>query len=84
MSLLAHGIGVVRDLPIPAVYFVGAAVVVASFVLLLALWQRPHLESNAGGRGLLPWRALADVGAWLLKRGGRWGRYPLRRLCSRS
>jgi hypothetical protein len=54
---LAHGIGVVRDLPIPAVYFfVGAAVVLAvSFVLLFALWRNPLLEANAGGRLLPTW-----------------------------
>jgi hypothetical protein len=52
--LLAHGIGVVRDLPIPAVYFfVGAVVVlVVSFVLLFFLWRRPVLEENADGRTL--------------------------------
>jgi hypothetical protein len=54
VNLLAHGIGVVRDLPIPAAYFfVGAAVVlVASFVLLFYLWRRPLLEAHADGRGL--------------------------------
>ena len=54
MRILAHGIGVVRDLPIPAIYFfVGATVVLgASFVLLLALWRRPVLEAHAGGRAL--------------------------------
>jgi hypothetical protein len=54
VSLLAHGIGVVRDLPIPAVYFfVGAVVVlVASFVLLFFLWRRPLLEAHADGRAL--------------------------------
>jgi hypothetical protein len=56
MSPLAHGIGVVRDLPIPAVYFfVGAAVVlVVSFVLLLFLWRRPLLQAHADGRRLPP------------------------------
>jgi hypothetical protein len=51
---LAHGIGVVRDLPIPAIYFfLGAAIVlVASFLLLLFLWRRPVLEAHAGGRAL--------------------------------
>jgi hypothetical protein len=51
---LAHGIGVVRDLPIPAVYFfIGAAVVLgASFVLLIFLWRRPLLEAHAAGRTL--------------------------------
>ena len=52
--MLAHGIGVVRDLPIPAGYFfVGAALVLGvSFVLLFFLWQRPVLEAHAGGREL--------------------------------
>jgi hypothetical protein len=54
VNILAHGIGVVRDLPIPAAYFfVGAALVLGvSFVLLLVLWRRPLLESHAGGRQL--------------------------------
>jgi hypothetical protein len=54
VTLLAHGIGVVRDLPIPAAYFfVGAVVVlVASFVLLFFLWRRPLLERHSGGRKL--------------------------------
>jgi hypothetical protein len=54
VTLLAHGIGVVRDLPIPAAYFfVGAVVVlVASFVLLLYLWRRPLLAAHADGRRL--------------------------------
>ena len=54
MTLIAHGIGVVRDLPIPAVYFfVGAAVVLgASFVLLFYLWRRPLLEAHADGQRL--------------------------------
>ncbi len=56
MRLIAHGIGVVRDLPIPAGYFfVGAAIVLAvSFVLLFYLWRRPLLEAHAGGRRLAP------------------------------
>jgi hypothetical protein len=54
VSLLAHGIGVVRDLPIPAAYFfVGAAVVLGvSFILLFYLWRRPLLEAHADGRRL--------------------------------
>jgi hypothetical protein len=57
VSLLAHGIGVVRDLPIPAFYFfVGAAVVLGvSFVLLFFLWRSPLLEAHAGGRKLPAW-----------------------------
>jgi hypothetical protein len=51
---IAHGIGVVRDLPIPAVYFfVGAAAVLGvSFVLLVFLWRTPLLEAHAEGRKL--------------------------------
>jgi hypothetical protein len=54
LTPLAHGIGVVRDLPIPAAYFfVGAAVVLGvSFVLLFYLWRRPLLEAHADGRRL--------------------------------
>jgi len=81
VRILAHGIGVVRDLPIPAIYFfVGATLVLAvSFVLLLALWRRPLLEARAGGRALpdglsrvllsLPVRAVLgafSVGVFLL------------------
>jgi hypothetical protein len=68
VSLVAHGIGVVRDLPIPAVYFfVGAAIVLAaSFLLLLFLWRRPLLEAHAGGRALP-----ATVGRVVLSRAVR-------------
>jgi len=54
VRLLAHGIGVVRDLPVPAAYFfVGAFVVlVVSFILLGVLWRLPLLESHSGGRFL--------------------------------
>ena len=47
MSLvLAHGIGGVQDLPVPAwlFYYGGAAVLVLSFLGLGALWKRPLLE----------------------------------------
>ncbi len=61
MRLLAHGIGVVRDLPIPAIYFfIGAALVLGvSFVLLFFLWRRPLLAAHAGGRRLA--RALSTL-----------------------
>jgi hypothetical protein len=51
---LAHGIGGVRDLPVPESYFfTGAAIVlVVSFVALGALWRRPLLEAHAAGRPL--------------------------------
>jgi hypothetical protein len=51
---LAHGIGGIRDLPIPESYFfvTAAVVLVVSFVLLVALWKRPQLERRAAGREL--------------------------------
>ena len=55
MSLvLAHGIGSVRDLPVPLwLFYYGASVVlIVSFVALGALWWRPMLESRADGRPL--------------------------------
>ena len=54
MSPLAHGIGGVRDLPVPETYFfwTAAIVLVASFVLLGALWRRPLLAAHADGRPL--------------------------------
>lgn len=54
MSFLAHGIGGIRDLPVPAyLFFYGAAVVlVVSFVALAVLWRRPVLEERAAGRPL--------------------------------
>lgn len=52
--IVAHGIGGIRDLPVPTSYFVvGAGVVlVLSFAALAALWRRPLLERHAGGRPL--------------------------------
>jgi hypothetical protein len=54
VSLLAHGIGAVRDLPIPLWLFVyGAAVVlIVSFVALGVLWKQPELAQRAAGRPL--------------------------------
>jgi len=51
---LAHGLGSVRDLPVPGWLFLyGAAIVlIVSFVALGALWRRPLLERRAGGRSL--------------------------------
>ena len=51
-ALLAHGLGGVRDLPVPTwLFFYGAAVVlIVSFVALCALWKRSVLESRAAGR----------------------------------
>jgi hypothetical protein len=52
--LLAHGIGGVRDLPVPDWLFFwgGAVVLVVSFLALGALWKRPQLERRAFGRPL--------------------------------
>ena len=55
--IVAHGIGGVRDLPVPTWLFSwGAAVVlVLSFLLLGTLWKRSQLERRAEGRPLPPW-----------------------------
>lgn len=54
MTFVAHGIGGVRDLPVPAwlFYWGGGIVLVASFVLLGTLWSRPLLDRHASGRPL--------------------------------
>jgi hypothetical protein len=51
---LAHGIGGIRDLPVPTwLFYYGAAVVLlVSFLALWALWTRPRLERISGGRPL--------------------------------
>lgn len=51
---LAHGIGGVRDLPIPLwlFYYAGAIVLVVSFVLLGVLWTKPRLEGKWEGRAV--------------------------------
>jgi len=56
LSLLAHGIGGVRDLPVPDWLFLwgGAVVLVLSFLALGTLWRRPLLERLSPGRPLPP------------------------------
>jgi hypothetical protein len=51
---LAHGIGVVNDLPLPLwlFYYTGAIVLVVSFVALGVLWTKPRLEDNHWERPL--------------------------------
>ena len=68
MRFLAHGVGGVRDLPLPESFFftTAAVVLVVSFILLGALWRRPLLAAHADGRELA--RALS---ALLLSRGLR-------------
>ncbi len=63
---LAHGIGGIRDLPVPRyVFFYGAAgVLVVSFVALAALWRKPVLAERAAGRpfpGALQWLLLSTA-----------------------
>ncbi len=52
--MLAHGIGGVRDLPVPDWLFLwgGAVVLVLSFLALGTLWRRPALERLSPGRPL--------------------------------
>jgi hypothetical protein len=52
--LLAHGIGGIRDLPVPRyVFFYGAAaVLVVSFAALAFLWREPLLAARRDGRPL--------------------------------
>jgi hypothetical protein len=52
--ILAHGIGGVRDLPVPTWLFSWGAVIVLvlSFLLLGTLWRRSQLEPRAEGRPL--------------------------------
>jgi hypothetical protein len=54
---LAHGIGVVKDLPLPLwlFYYTGAIVLVVSFVALGVLWTKPRLENSEWERPLPGW-----------------------------
>jgi hypothetical protein len=49
---LAHGIGGIKDLPVPLwLFYYGAALVlILSFVALWVLWKRPVLEGRSHGR----------------------------------
>ena len=57
MDLLAHGLGGVRDLPIPPwIFYWGAAIVlVVSFLLLGRLWPTPLLDRHSRGRAAPGW-----------------------------
>ena len=57
MIPLAHGIGAVKDLPLPLwlFYYAGAIVLVLSFVALGVLWTKPRLENSAWERPLPRW-----------------------------
>jgi hypothetical protein len=54
--ILAHGIGGIRDLPVPRyVFYYGAAgVLVISFAALAFLWRKPLLAERLAGRPLPP------------------------------
>jgi hypothetical protein len=54
---LAHGIGAVKDLPLPLwlFYYTGAIVLVVSFVALGVLWTKPRLENNHWEKPLPGW-----------------------------
>ena len=56
MTALAHGIGGIRDLPVPGwLFFYGAALVlILSFVAFAVLWKEPRLERAQHGRALPP------------------------------
>jgi hypothetical protein len=56
VTLLAHGLGAVQDLPVPLwlFYYGAGAVLIASFVALGALWRKPVLDRYADGRPLSP------------------------------
>ena len=51
MRLVAHGLGGVKDLPVPTwiFYWGGAIVLVLSFVALGVLWRKPLLAKHASG-----------------------------------
>jgi hypothetical protein len=57
MIPLAHGIGAVKDLPLPLwlFYYTGAIVLVVSFVALGVLWTKPRLENSTWERPLPGW-----------------------------
>lgn len=54
MTLLAHGLGGVRDLPVPTwlFYWGGGVVLIVSFLALGVLWRKPTLAAAARGRPL--------------------------------
>jgi hypothetical protein len=68
MSLVAHGIGTVKDLPVPTwlFYWGAAGVLLLSFGALGSLWRKPLLERHAQGRPAPAW-----LGRIVLARGLR-------------
>ena len=64
---LAHGIGGIRDLPVPTwLFFYSATIVlVASFIALAVLWRKPVLERKADGRPLPHGAQRVLLSTWL-------------------
>jgi hypothetical protein len=58
-QLLAHGVGGLSDLPIPAHYaFIAAALaLLVSFAVLGLAWREPKFRGDESGRPLWPWLA---------------------------
>ena len=81
MHLLAHGLGPIKDLPVPTwlFYWGGAAVLVASFALLASLWREPLLARHAAGRP-----APGGLSAFLLSTRAARGRQTVSCCCSCS
>ncbi|MFO7573516.1 MAG: hypothetical protein R6W48_13085 [Gaiellaceae bacterium] len=67
----AHGLGGIRDLPVPGWLFLvgGGTVLVVSFLALGLLWREPRLDASGGtpGPGWLQWLLLSS-----------WVRVPVR------
>lgn len=61
MTVLAHGLGVRSDLPVPpwVAIYAGAFAVVVTFVALAFLWRRPTLSAHRRGAALPPWATAA-------------------------
>lgn len=61
LNVIAHGIGGIRDLPVPTwlFYWWGSAVLIVSFVALGVLWRTPQLARRAAGRAV--WARLEAV-----------------------
>jgi len=57
VDLLAHGLGPIKDLPVPTwlFYWGAAGVLVVSFVALGALWRQPLLARHSAGRPAAGW-----------------------------
>jgi hypothetical protein len=57
VGLVAHGLGPIKDLPVPTwlFYWGGAGVLLISFFALGVLWRQPLLARKSAGRAASPW-----------------------------